>query len=150
MKPYSIDIRTKILETRNKTNESNEQLASRFQVSYSFVNRLLRRYEVIKSVEPLPHGGGKPPLIDSKQLEIVKELVEEDNDATLQELSDRLQEKTGVKVSIPTMCRLVQKLNLTRKKNTSCFGSLHREGSKFETGILDNNWGGQTFGFGFY
>jgi hypothetical protein len=29
------------------------------------------------------------------------------------------------------------------KTDTSCFGSLHREGSKFETGILDNNWGGQ-------
>jgi transposase len=35
-------------------------------------------------------------------------------------VSDRLQEKTDIKVSIPTMCRLVQKLNLTRKKNTSC------------------------------
>ncbi len=68
----------------------------------------------------MPHGGGKQPLIDAEQLNIVKKLVEEDNDATLQELSDRLQEKTEIKVSIPTMCRLVQKLNLTRKKNTSC------------------------------
>ncbi len=116
MKPYSTDIRTKIIETKNQTNSSTQQLADRFQVSYSFVNRLLRRYEVTKSIEPLPHGGGKPPLIDAEQLNIVKELVEKDNDATLQELSDRLEEKTGVKVSIPTMCRLVQKLNLTRKK----------------------------------
>ncbi len=120
MKPYSIDIRTKIIEARNNTNESTRQLAERFRVSYSFVNRLLRRYDVTNSIEPLPHGGGKPPLIDSQQLNLVKKLVKEDNDATLQELSDRLKEKTGIEVSIPTMCRLVQKLNLTRKKNTSC------------------------------
>ncbi len=116
MKSYSRDLRTKIIETKNKTNESTQQLADRFQVSYSFVNRLLRRYEVTKSIEPLPHGGGKPPLIEAKQLNIVEKLVEEDNDATLKELRDRLTEKTGVQVSIPTMCRLVQKLNLTRKK----------------------------------
>lgn len=68
----------------------------------------------------MPHGGGKQSLINAEQLNIVKKLVEEDNDATLQELSDRLQQKTGIKVSIPTMCRLLQKLNSTRKKNTSC------------------------------
>ncbi len=116
MKPYSIDIRTKIIEARNNTNESTRQLAERFRVSYSFANRLFRRYDATNSLEPLPHGGGKPPLIESEQLDIVKNLVEEDNDATLQELSDRLQEKTEIKVSIPTMCRLVQKLNITRKK----------------------------------
>jgi transposase len=120
MKSYSRDIRTKIIETKINTNESTRQLAERFRVSYSFVNRLLRRYEATKSIDPLPHSGGKPPLIDSEQLKIVSNLVEEDNDATLQELSDRLQEKTDIRVSIPTMCRLVQKLNLTRKKNTSC------------------------------
>lgn len=130
MKPYSTDLRTKIIETKNETNESTQQLADRFQVSYSFVNRLLRRYEVIKSVEPLPHGGGKPPLIDAEQLNIVEELVEEDNDATLQELSDRLQEKTGIKVSIPTMCRLVQKLNLTRKKKHFMPRKLTQKGFK--------------------
>jgi transposase len=120
MKPYSRDIRTKIIETKINPNESTRQLADRFQVSYSFVNRLLRRYEATKSVEPLPHGGGKQSLINAEQLNIVKKLVEEDNDATLQELSDRLQQKTGIKVSIPTMCRLLQKLNSTRKKKTSC------------------------------
>ena len=41
MKPYSRDIRTKIIEARKNTNESTRQLAKRFRVSYSFVNRLL-------------------------------------------------------------------------------------------------------------
>jgi transposase len=118
MKPYSTDLRLKIIEVKHKTNESISQLADRFGVSYSFVSRLLKRYEVTTSVEPNPHGGGKPPLLNSQQIDILSQLVEEDNDATLQQLSVRLTEKTGIKVSIPTICRLLQRLELTRKKKT--------------------------------
>jgi hypothetical protein len=32
------------------------------------IERLLRRYEVTKSVDPLAPGGGKPPLIEPHQL----------------------------------------------------------------------------------
>ena len=118
MKPYSKDFRTKIIETKQKTNESIQQIANRFQVSYSFVYRLLKRYKATASVEPTPHGGGKPPLLNSQQIELLSQLVEEDNDATLQQLSLRLTEKIGIKVSIPTICRLLQRLELTRKKKT--------------------------------
>ncbi|MGL4618114.1 MAG: helix-turn-helix domain-containing protein, partial [Chroococcidiopsis sp.] len=45
MKPYSTDLRRKIIEVKHKTNESTSQLAARFGVSYSFVSRLLKRYE---------------------------------------------------------------------------------------------------------
>ncbi len=118
MKPYSTDLRQKIIETKEKTNESIQQLADRFQVSYSFVNRLFKRYETTKSVEPSPHGGGKPLLINSQQIDLISQLVEADNDATLQQLCTRLEEETGVKVSVPTMCRLLQRLELNRKKKT--------------------------------
>ena len=118
MKPYSTDFRAKIVATKHKTNQSIEQIANRFQVSYSFVRKLLKRYEATGSVEPKPHGGGKPAKINPQQIEIVIQLVEEDNDATLQQLCDRLQEKTRMKVSVPTMCRLLQRLELTRKKKT--------------------------------
>ena len=55
MKPYSTDLRRKIIEAKHKTNESIGQLAERFGVSYSFVSRLLKRYEATASVEPEPH-----------------------------------------------------------------------------------------------
>lgn len=118
MKPYSRDFRQKILETKHKTQDSNQQIAVRFQVSYSFVRRLLKRYESTGSVEPNPHGGGKALKLNSQQIDVVTQLVEEDNDATLQQLCDRTEEKTGLKVSVPTMCRLLQRLELTRKKKT--------------------------------
>ena len=104
MKPYSKDFRPKIIETKQKTNESIQQIANRFGVSYSFVYRLLKRYKATVSVEPHPHGGGKPSLLNCQQIDVLRQLVEEDNDATLQQLSVRFIEKTGIKVSIPTIC----------------------------------------------
>ncbi|WP_375490867.1 hypothetical protein [uncultured Nostoc sp.] len=63
---------------------------------------------------------GQSAKLNSEQMALVALLVEEDNDAILVELCDRLQEKTGVKISRATMGRITQKLNLTRKKNNTC------------------------------
>lgn len=66
---------------------------------------------ILMEVENLPYDG-------SRQIEILEQLVEEDNDATLQELSVRLTEKIGVKASLSTICRFLQRLELTIKKKT--------------------------------
>ena len=49
----------------------------------------------------------------------VAQLVEQDNDATLEENVTQLQETIGVKVSRATMGRVVCNLKLTRKKNSA-------------------------------
>lgn len=46
------------------------------------------------------------------------QLVEEDNNTTLKQLCARLEEKTGTRVSVATLCRLLLKLELTRKSKT--------------------------------
>ena len=67
------------------------------------------------SLAPFPHGGGTPPkLID--YVPTIKKLLEEKNDATLPELCQNLKERTGISVSPSTLCRFLQKLNLTIKK----------------------------------
>jgi len=118
MNPYSKDLRQKIIETKLETQEPDQKIAERFRVSRSFVNKLVRQYELIGNYEPLPHGGGAQPKLTKEQIAVVSQLVEEDNDATLQQLSERLHEKSGTKVSVSTICRLCQKLELTRKKKT--------------------------------
>ena len=119
MKAYSNDFRTKILETNWKELESIQQTADRFHVSYSFVWKLKERYGEMGKVNPKPHGGGAKSKLDTQQLAVVTMLVEQDNDATLEELVTQLQEKIGVTVSRATMGRVVQKLKLTRKKNSA-------------------------------
>ena len=120
MKAYSNDFRTKILETNWKELESIQQTADRFGVSYSFVWKLLNRYGETGLVNPKCHGGGAKPKLNTQQLAVVAQLVEQDNDATLEELVRQLQEKIAVKVSRATMGRAVRHLKLTRKKNSAC------------------------------
>lgn len=123
MKAYSNDFRTKIVETNRKELESIQQTASRFNVSYSFVWKLLKRYEKTRKVDLLPHGGGTKPKLDQKQLTVVAQLVEQDNDATLEELVTQLQATREIRISRATMGRIVQKLRLTRKKNSTRNGA---------------------------
>ncbi|PSB03122.1 helix-turn-helix domain-containing protein [Merismopedia glauca] len=112
MKPYSIDIRQKILETKLETQESDEEIAMRFRVSRSFVNKLVRKYKQTGSLEPLPHRGGASRKLTPEEIEIVIQLVKNDCDATLKQLRDRLNQKKGTKVSISTISRLLKRLML--------------------------------------
>ncbi len=47
---------------------------------------------------------------------VLADLIENNNDATLDELCSMLQEKIGVKISLATMGRMTQRLKLTVKK----------------------------------
>ena len=116
MKAYSTDLRQKVIDAHKNEEGSQRQLAKRFSVSLSFVQSLLRRFHFYGTVEAKPHSGGQSAKLNSEQMALVALLVEEDNDATLVELCDRLQQKAGVKISRATMGRITQKLNLTRKK----------------------------------
>jgi putative transposase len=49
-------------------------------------------------------------------MEVVKDLVEAKNDLTLEELRIELHQRFEVTVSDSTMCRVMQRLNLTCKK----------------------------------
>jgi transposase len=118
MKAYSNDFRTKIVETHLKEKTSIYKTAQRFNVSYSFVWKLLKRYEQTGEVQPRPHGGGQCPKLTKEQVEQVASLVEANKDATLEELADQLHEKIGIRVSRATMGRIVQQLQLTRKKKS--------------------------------
>jgi transposase len=46
-------------------------------------------------------------------------IIEKQPDATLAEYCELLFDETGLWVSQSTMCRTLQKLNLSRKKNTA-------------------------------
>ena len=63
------------------------------------------------------------------------EIIEENNDATLKELTELLESKTGIKVSISTRERISNQLNST-KKNTLCGREKKRTSSKSPSGIL--------------
>ncbi|WP_041391740.1 helix-turn-helix domain-containing protein [Pleurocapsa sp. PCC 7327] len=125
MKPYSLDLRQKIVMAYENQEGSIRQLAKRFKVSPDCVRRLLKRFYSEGKIEPKSYSGGNQPLLQPQHLEVLTTLVEEDNDATLSELAQRLEAQTKLQVSNSTISRGIKKLNLTRKKNSQGNRSLY-------------------------
>lgn len=119
MKAYSIDLRQKVFDAYQNGEGSIRQLAKRFNVSASFVNDLIQRHRQAGTIAPKPHGGGAVAKLQASQLQILQTLLEEEHDATLETLANRLYERTQVQVGISTIHRAIVKLKLTRKKSPS-------------------------------
>lgn len=117
MKPYSLDLRQKIVDAYAEGNISQRQLARQFRVALSFVETLLKRYRETGSVAPKVRTQQTPTKLNSEQLDSLRQLVETQNDATLEELREQLEQQTGVRVSRSTVDRMLTKLNLSVKKN---------------------------------
>ena len=73
----------------------------------------------MKPLNHWAHGGGQVAKLSLEQEGMLTTLIEENNDAILVELCDRLEQSVGVRISRATMGRYVQKLKLTRKKNSA-------------------------------
>lgn len=129
MAAYSIDLRQKIMSAYERRLGSQRTLADVFGVSLSFVEKVLRRYRTTGELGPKPHGGGQKPQVDAAAQARIRQVVREHPDATLGELCAWLADATGVRVSMATRCRVVQRLALPRKKNRSTRRSATRPAS---------------------
>jgi transposase len=119
MKAYSLDLRQKILRACDQRLGSQRALAALFGVSQSFIEKLLRRHRTTGDIAPRPHAGGRHALCDEAALAFVRRLVQEHPDATLAEYCVWLLAQRGLRLSVPTMGRLVIALGLPRKKSRS-------------------------------
>lgn len=119
MKAYSLDLRQKIIDTHAEDNISQRQLAARFRVTLSFIEKLLKQYRETGSIAPKVRTNQTPIKLTLEQLNVLQQIVAENNDATLEELRTLLHQRTGVHIGRSTVDRMVQKLNLTVKKNAA-------------------------------
>jgi transposase len=117
MKAYSVDFREKIIQVYENEEISQRQLAKRFCVALSFIEKLLKQYRETGEIAAKPFAGGVKLKVNSEQLVILTELIEANNDATLEKLGQLFQEKTGVSLSRATIGRMTQRLQMTVKKN---------------------------------
>ncbi len=116
MKAYSLDLRQKIIDVYNEGNISQRQLAKQFRVALSFIQKLLKQYRQTGNIAPKVRTKQTPIKLNSKQLEVLQELVNSNKDATLEELRHQLAAKEGVLISCSTVDRMLRRLNLTLKK----------------------------------
>jgi transposase len=116
MRPYSLDLRQRIVDAYRNHEGSVRDLAERFQVAPTTVQNYLNLLRSTGAVAPRPHGGGVAPTIDEAGLQTVRVLLEEKNDRTLAELLDEYERRHSIRVSRSTMDRAVQRVRFTRKK----------------------------------
>lgn len=120
MKAYSIDLRQKLVDAYEKGNVSQRQLAEQFCVATSFVQKILKQYRETGDLSPKVRQNQTPTKLNPQQLEILRQIVEAENDATLDELRQKLHEQTGILIARSTVDRMVKRLGFTFKKNAPC------------------------------
>ena len=113
---YSIDLREKILSAWQGKEGSQRGLAKRFKVSFSFIKDLLHQYKETGTIIPRKQGGDRRSKLKEQEQELLKKIVSKQNDIYLREIQSIIQEKTGIDVSLSSLCRTLQKLELRRKK----------------------------------
>ncbi len=116
MKPYSQDLRERVIATVNELKRSQAQIASRFHIGQSTLEKWLRRYRETGSYAALPHGDGNPRALAGCET-FLKPQLKKQPDASLNELCEHVAMTKGVQVSPSMMCRELQRLNLPRKKS---------------------------------
>jgi transposase len=116
MKPYSIDLRQKIVDTYLEGKISQRKLATRFKVALSFVQKVLKQYRETGDIAPKVRKEQTPPKLNEQQLKILEEIVEANNDATLAEIRILLEQETGVIIGRSTVDRMLKKIGITVKK----------------------------------
>lgn len=112
MDAYSADLRERVLAAL-AAGEKPGQVARVFRVGRATVYRWLAalRGEGRRVAERM--GGTLQPLVHGESLAVLRGIVEGCNDLTLAECRDRLAEKSGIRVSVPTIHRALRRLDWT-------------------------------------
>lgn len=115
MRAFSNDLRERIVAAVERGGHTLQQLAALFMVDVSVIVRLRQRQRQTGSIDPKPHGGGRPRKLDEATEQRLLELVRQQPDATLAELQQQL----GVRCGLTTIHRTLQRRRITRKKKSS-------------------------------
>ena len=116
-KPYSMDLRERVVAAVEEEGLSRRQAAARFGVGISTAISWVRRYRETGSVAPGQMGGHKPKAIRGAYRAWLLERTK-DGDFTLRGLVAELAER-GLKVDYRTMWDFAHAEKLSFKKNRS-------------------------------
>jgi len=114
MRPYSLDLRERIVAAVDRHEGSLRWIARVFGVSTSFLVRLLQRRRATGTLDPKQHAGGPPPVLTPDDHRRLADLIREQPDATLAELK----RKGGFTCSLKTLWMALHRRRLTYKKKS--------------------------------
>src|SRR4028119_1333303 len=115
MKPYSIELREKIVKIYEQGDTLIRKVVARFDVSKGFVQKILKQKQTTGHIQPRKQGGSLKSVLHSRTTEVTQ-MVEKYPDSTLSEYCEYWLRNYNEAVSPSMMCRELHKQNLTRKK----------------------------------
>ena len=118
MKPYSIDLRERIVQAVNDDNMPREDAAQQVRVSLASVNRFLQLHRDLGNLEPL-YSTGRPRLISLEDEPRLLEQVQANNDLTLEEHCKLWKKTMKQTVSVTCMFESQKRAKITLKKSQS-------------------------------
>ena len=117
-KPFSQDLRNRVIDAVEKGGMSCRAAARRYEVSELTAIKWLERYRREGLRAPVGHGGHRPSALMPHR-EFLEAARAEKSDVTLQELCDRLRSEKGVKADTSMMSRFFRRIGVTLKKRRS-------------------------------
>ena len=114
-KPFSQDLRNRVIDAVEKGGMSCRAAARRYEVSELTAIKWLERYRREGLRAPMGHGGHRPSALMPHR-EFLEAARAEKSDVTLQELCDRLSSERGVKSDTSMMSRFFRRIGVTLKK----------------------------------
>jgi len=115
-KPYSEDLRSRIVRAVTEEEMSQPQVAARFAVSLPSVKRYLRQFRASGTLTPRAAPGRAPTIPYRQHAAVIAQLTAHP-DATLAEHCGRWHAATGVRVSESRWCRMRRRVGWTHKKS---------------------------------
>jgi transposase len=117
-KPYSQDLRDRVIDAVERGEMSRRAAARRYAISESVAIKWLERVEREGSREPVGHGGHRASKLMPHRDFLAAARIEKP-DITLQALCDRLLSERGVKADTSMMSRFFRRIGVTLKKRPS-------------------------------
>lgn len=114
---YSIDLREAAVLAYDAGELTEPEVAKLFGVGEASLRRWRRRKRDLGSVAPAPRGGGTPLRVLPRDEPIVRAIVAEQADRTIEEIAVLFVQRTMRSCSYATMGRALRRLDLTRKKS---------------------------------
>ena len=121
MRSYSLDLRQRIVASRRE-GKSLKWLVETFQVSISSVKRYIRQEAQTGNVAPIKQRHKQPQIQGDYEVQLAAQVARMD-DATLEAHIEEWERTTGMRVSRATMCRALQRIRQTRKKDNRGSGA---------------------------
>ena len=123
-KPYSQDLRDRVIDAVERGEMSRRAAARRYEISESVAIKWLERVERHGLREPVGHGGHRASKL-MPHLDFLEATRSEKSDITLQALCDRLWSERGVKADTSMMSRFFRKIGVTLNSDAKCNPSRH-------------------------